>query len=92
MRNKWLLQIQKTLHKYPGKPINQVLQIAKINYEKERKKKKKKIIIYIIKKLYTNMDFILVFPSGFVIRLLKLVNKFLSLTQFNNSLIHIHYL
>jgi|TARA_B110000858_G_C17712171_1_gene431134 hypothetical protein len=42
MRNKWLLQIQKTLHKYPGKPINQVLQIAKINYEKERKKKKKK--------------------------------------------------
>jgi len=42
MRNKWLLQIQKTLHKYPGKSINQVLHIAKINYEKEKKKKKKK--------------------------------------------------
>ena len=42
MRNKWLLQIQKTLHQHPGKSINQILQIAKINYEKENKKKKKK--------------------------------------------------
>ena len=41
MRNKWLLQIQKTLHQYPGKSINQILQIAKINYEKENKKQKK---------------------------------------------------
>jgi len=40
MMNKWLLQIKKTLHKYPGKSINQILQIAKINYEKEKKKKK----------------------------------------------------
>ena len=41
MRNKWLLQIKKTLHKHPGKSINQILQIAKVNYEKENKKKKK---------------------------------------------------
>ena len=40
MRNKWLLQIQKSLHQHPGKSINQILQIAKTNYEKENKKKK----------------------------------------------------
>ena len=44
MRNKWLLQIQKTLHQHPGKSINQILQIAKINYEKENKKKKNKFL------------------------------------------------
>jgi len=40
MRNKWLLEIKKTLHTHPGKSINEILQIAKINYEKNKKKKK----------------------------------------------------
>jgi len=40
MRNKWLLEIKKTLHKHPGKSINEILHIAKINFEKEKKRKK----------------------------------------------------
>ena len=39
MRNKWLLQIQ-NFTSASGKSINQILQIAKVNYEKENKKKK----------------------------------------------------
>lgn len=42
MRNKWLITIKKTIHENPGVSINKVLQIAKVNYEKETKKKKKK--------------------------------------------------